>query len=78
LAPAFAPGLRDWNTAQSLRNTGPGTPPPNGLPSSVVMATTSFVEDDSHISSAASASARVIGRISTGIPAPRANSIAAS
>ena len=41
-----------------LRGTcGPGTPPANGLPSSVVTASTSFVDDESHISSAASASA---------------------
>ena len=60
------------------RNTGPGTPLPKGLPSSVVIASTSLVDDDSHISSAESASSRRTGRISIGMPASRANSSVAS
>ena len=50
----------------------------NGLPSTVVIASTSLVDDDSHISSAASASALGTGRMTSGTPASRANSIVAS
>ena len=53
----------------NLRNTGPGLPPPKGLPSTVVIASTSFVDDDSHISSAAIAAARGgTGRTTSGVP----------
>ncbi len=70
-------GLRGffcWKRACIRRKTGPGRPPANGLPSTVVTASTSFVDDDSHISSAPSASALGTGRISKGRPASRANS----
>ena len=46
-----------------------GLPPANGLPSTVVMAITSLVDDESHISSAASASALGTGRTTRGTPA---------
>ena len=53
----------------NLRNTGPGLPPPKGLPSTVVIASTSLVDDDSHISSAAIAAARGgTGRTTSGVP----------
>ena len=67
---ACAPGT----ARASCRKTGPGLPPANGWPSTVVIASTSLVDDDSHISSAASASACGTGRISSGMPASRANS----
>jgi hypothetical protein len=60
------------------RNIGPGPPLPNGLPSSVETASTSLVDDDSHISSADIASSRDTGRTSIGMPASRANSCVAS
>src|ERR1022692_1668682 len=71
-------GLLDWKSWYILRNTGPGAPPAKGLPSTVVTASTSLVDDDSHISSAANASSRGIGRTSTASPPSRANSNAAS
>ena len=66
---AVAGASPSWNASQTRRNTGPGLPPPNGRPSTVVMASTSFVDDDSHISSAAIASACVTARTSNGTPA---------
>ena len=63
-----------WKSACISRKSGPGVPPANGPPSSVVIASTSFVDDVSHISSAASASAFGTGRVSKGMPASRANS----
>src|SRR5207244_4153138 len=71
-------GLLAWNNACIFENNGPGLPRceawPTGLPSSVTIASTSLVDDDTHNSSAVHTSDAVIGRISNGIPPCRARS----
>jgi hypothetical protein len=55
-------------------NTGPGTPPPTALPSSLTIASTSLVEEVSHASSAPRSSDSGIARTWCLMPSACANS----